>query len=135
MLHYAVILFSLAVGAFAGDYDQPSLTAKGPTDYTCKGPNFGNDVHLDQYNYTSQDYECIPYSPPKGSNIFVTFGYPEPQSIDVFSDDKCKTLAAKTLSLGVDIDHEPQDSSEVTKCILMETAGWADWKSAKLNWS
>ena len=135
MLHYAIIIATLALGAFAGDRDEASLTAKGPTDFDCKGPDVGQDVHLDQYNYTSKDYECIPFSPPKGSNVFVTFGYPITSSIDVFSDDNCKTLAAKTLSLGVDINNPPQDSSEVTKCVLMETAGWADWKSAKLNWS
>lgn len=137
MLYHAIILASLTLGAFAGDHDVPSLTAKGPTDYDCKGPNVGHDVLLEIYNYTSRDFNCIPYAPPKGSNIFVTFGFPMPSSIDVFSDDHCKKQAANTLTLGGGYSdmNEPTDSSQVTKCILMETAGWADWKSAKLNWS
>ena len=135
MHSYALILASLALGAFASDHGEASLTAKGPTDYTCKGADVGKDVTIDNYNYTSKDWECVPFAPPKGSNVFVTFGYPVSLSIEVFSDDNCKTLAADTLTVPSYGGHIAADSSEVTKCLLMDTAGWADWKSAKLNWS
>ena len=137
MLHHALILASIAMGTFAGEHEVFIMSSYCTSYYTCKGPNTGTDVILEIYNYTSRDFNCIPYAPPKGSNIFVTFGFPGPQSIDVFSDDHCKTQAANTLTLGGGYSdmNEPTDSSQVTKCILMETAGWADGKSAKLNWS
>ena len=53
-------------------------------------------------------------------------------SIDVFSDENCKTYAAPTIVPPKDVN-DTMSSDESTKCVLMETAGWADWKSVKIN--
>lgn len=128
MLRYAIILASLTAGAFAGT-NFASFTAKNATDYECKGPNNGDDVFLIS---STGDWDCLEYGPDKDANIFVTFGYPWIYSIDVFSDKNCKTFAAPTILPPKDVN-DTTSSDESLKCVLMETAGWADWKSVKIN--
>ena len=55
MRPYAIILATLALGAIANDHHEASLTAKGPTYYSFKGPNLGKNVLLDHHKYTSKD--------------------------------------------------------------------------------
>ncbi|CAF9931265.1 MAG: hypothetical protein ALECFALPRED_004968 [Alectoria fallacina] len=121
------VLASLTAAALADQH--ASLTAKAPTDWACAGANTGNDVILEQYNYTAADWECVPYAPPHGSNIFVTFGDPQYYSIDVYSDPHCGTFAADTLTPSQDMVNE----GGTTECVYMETVGWADWQSAKIS--
>lgn len=131
MLRYAIILASLTAGAFAGT-NYPSFTTKNANDYECKGPNTGKDTDLEIMGFNSNQFECIRYEPSKDANIFVTFGWPWMYSIDVFSDKDCKTLAAPTIVPPKNVE-DTKSSDESVRCVLMETAGWADWQSAKIN--
>lgn len=131
MLRYAIIVASLAASALAGS-KYPSVTAKNATDYGCKGPNTDKDIFLSLNENEDGQFDCLKYKPDKDANIFVTFGYFPMYSIDVFSDDNCKTYAAPTILPPKSVQ-DTFSSGESTKCVLMETAGWADWQSVRIK--
>lgn len=129
-LHLPTILLALSASNLAQpstpfhlrDAPEVSLTAKDPTDTTCKGPNNGNDVFLGNGG-------CVIYQPAKGSNIFVDFGDDTlwESEIQIFSDTKCKT---PLLTLAPTEDMIENDGS--TMCTAMN-ADWPAWQSAKMG--
>ena len=75
------------------------------------------------------DGNYMSYVPPHGSNIVVAFGDLQYYSIGVHSDKDCVNFAADALISTKWL----VDTRASAECLYMQTAGWADWKIAKIS--